>query len=221
MNLEEAETLFAPVQAETASSGTWASDRWADFPSSYLSHHGQPCCDIAREWLVAMDFAQLNGADRSSGPRWLRSRYSWGPSSWPMHWCEVVKRKTIDCGAHAAISRALFEARGLTAFAAQLVQQYSKDATDQWRIKWAQDDVSCHWLDGQHIYHEATALLTSGRAIKLWDASSASWVDERQSSTGYGSLAALRVNVPEPHSTGGSLLWGNRAITPNRWNQLA
>jgi hypothetical protein len=33
----------------------------------------------AREWVVAMDFAQLNGADLSSGPRWLRAKLQVGP----------------------------------------------------------------------------------------------------------------------------------------------
>jgi hypothetical protein len=45
-----------------------ASARWEHFPISHLSHHGQACCEIARQWIVAMDFAQLDGGDRASGP---------------------------------------------------------------------------------------------------------------------------------------------------------
>ncbi len=37
------------------------SARWQNFPLSWLSHHGDGCCEVARQWIVAMDFAQLNG----------------------------------------------------------------------------------------------------------------------------------------------------------------
>jgi hypothetical protein len=191
------------------------SDRWESFPFSRLSHHGAACCETAREWVLGMDFAQLNGADLASGPRWLRVKYKWGPSPWPMHWCEVVKRKTIDCGAHAALSQAVFAARGLTAFPAQLVQRYSADATDDWRRSWSREDVSCHWLDGEHIYHEATALLVDADVLKIWDASAGTWLNPRQGS-GYGSVSALRV-FADP---AGALRWGERRISANVWNQL-
>ncbi|CAA9537900.1 MAG: hypothetical protein AVDCRST_MAG91-3552, partial [uncultured Sphingomonadaceae bacterium] len=38
--------------------------KWRDFPNSHISHHEAPCCDIAHEWLLAFDFAQLNGGDK-------------------------------------------------------------------------------------------------------------------------------------------------------------
>jgi hypothetical protein len=213
--VEAKANLSSAVETDRAPSAL-PSDRWEHFPYSQLSHHGCACCDIAHEWVVAMDYAQLNGADLSSGPRWLRARYKWGPSSWPMHWCEVVRRKSIDCGAHAALSRELFNERGLVAFPAQLVQRYGEDATDQWRVAWEQEDVSCHWLDGEHIYHEGTALLTGDGAIKVWDASAASWIEPSQPG-GYGSLVALRVIAD---NSGSELSWGDRVITPNNWNVI-
>ncbi|MDP8916647.1 MAG: hypothetical protein M3M95_05515, partial [Pseudomonadota bacterium] len=62
--------------------------RWDQWPASALSHHGGACCDIAREWVLATDFSQLGDAAALTGPRWLRQKYPWGPSPWPMHWCE-------------------------------------------------------------------------------------------------------------------------------------
>jgi hypothetical protein len=197
-----------------------ASDRWQDFPHSALSHHGQACCEIARQWVIANDFAQLNGGDLKSGPRWLRAKYKWGPSPWPMHWCEAVKRKTVDCGAHAALAAEAFRARGLTAFSAQLVQRYSEDASEQWRAAWEGEDVSCHWLDGEHIYHEATALLVGEDEIKIWDGSSASWVDPRHPSGGYGSPVAIRIFGEGQYGGGDGLRWGERRLKPGVWNQL-
>ena len=190
--------------------------RWADFPHSRLSHHGGACCEIARHWIAAMDFAQLNGGGPTSGPRWLRQKYKWGPSPWPMHWCEAVKRKTIDCGAHAALALEAFLARGLETFPAQLVQRYTAEATEQWRGRWEREDVSCHWLDDEHIYHEATALLADGDEVRIWDSSAGSWVDPRPSG-GYGSLVAVRICAEGPFGGGDGLRWGERRLKPGEW----
>ena len=218
MYLVEANSAASTALDQQGTPDRLASETWETFPYSVLSHHGGACCEIAREWVLAMDFAQLNGADLASGPRWLRARYKWGPSPWPMHWCEAVKLKTIDCGAHAAMSREMFNARGRTAYPAQLVQRYSEDATDQWREKWGQEQVSCHWLDGEHIYHDATALLVGDGEVKIWDASSGSWIDTGQSAAGYGSVVAVRMFVDAQGP--GSLTWGDRQLRPNVWNQL-
>jgi hypothetical protein len=113
----------------------------------------------------------------------------------------------------------VFIARGRTAYPAQLVQRYTQDATDQWREKWRQDEVSCHWLDGEHIYHEATALLLGGGEVKIWDASSATWIDGDQSAVGYGSVIAARIVVET--GANATLTWGRRQLTPNVWNQVA
>jgi hypothetical protein len=220
MYLAEADGALAERIGEEVAAPPRPSDRWQDFPHSRLSHHGAACCDVAREWVLAMDFAQLNGGPLESGPRWLRQKYKWGPSPWPMHWCEAVKRNTIDCGAHAALAHEAFLARGLTSFPAQLVQKYSHGATDQWRGKWAQEDVSCHWLDGEHIYHEATALLLGDDEVKIWDASAGSWLNPRQAAGGYGSLAAVRIFAEGQAGGGDGYRWGERRLKPNVWNQI-
>ena len=64
-----------------------AINKWQHFPASVISHHGERCCEIAREWILSMDYAQVNAGSLLAGPRWLRQRYTWGPSSWPIHWC--------------------------------------------------------------------------------------------------------------------------------------
>ena len=215
MNLAEANYAGEPQLRPQWTPSRFPSDRWEDFPYSRLSDHSGSCCRIAREWTEAMDFAQLDGGKLSSGPRWLRAKYKWGPSGWPMHWCEVVQRDAIDCGAHAALSLAVFQARGLTAFPAQLVQRFDEHATAQWGRKWAGEGASCHWLSGTHIYHEGTALLMDRSEVKLWDASAGSWIDPRQSHRGYGSVAAVRIfHAPA------ELDWGGRKLSPGVWNQL-
>ena len=208
------EALDLPVEAPSCPSA-----RWENFPYSCLSHHGESCCDIAREWVLAMDFAQLNGGDLTTGPRWMRARWEWGPTAWPIHWCEAVEKKTLDCGAHAALAHEAFAARGLTAFRAQFVQRYSKDATEQWSCKWGADSVSEHWLGEDVIYHEGNALLMADDEVKLWDASAGWWINPRQTA-GYGSLVAVRIFADGQFGGGDGLRWGEHRIKPNVWHQV-
>lgn len=192
------------------------STRWQDFPYSRVSHHGEECCEVARAWVMAYDFAQLNGADASSGPRWLRRRYAWGPSPWPMHWCEAVERDTLDCGALGCIAREIFTARGLTSLPAQFVQQYSEEATCQWQGKWDQEKASTHWIDEDVIYHEACALLVGDGEVKLFDPSAGWWVNPRQAG-GYGGLLAVRI-----FDGGGAIYsWGERRLRANEWTRIS
>jgi hypothetical protein len=187
--------------------------KWDIFPYSRLSHHNEACCDVAREWLLAMDFAQLNGGDVLSGPRWMRQKYEWGPSIWPLHWCEAVGAETIDCGAHAALAQEAFTARGVTAFRAQFIQRYNSDAINQWRLKWDEKQGSVHWLEEDFIYHEGNALLVGQDEVKLWDASAGWWLNPRQSG-GYGSLAAVRIFT---EGWTKPLCWGDHAVMPDEW----
>jgi hypothetical protein len=189
-------------------------EAWKDFPHSHMSHHGKACCETAREWFLSMDHALLAGESSLTGPRWIRSRYDWGPSAHPIHWCEAVKRKTLDCGALAALSIECFKERGVPVFPAQFVQSYSKDATAHWRNRWADDDVSAHWLADDLIYHEGCAVLLPDGTIRLWDASAAWWMNPEQTA-GYGGVAALKI------WTGGlvndKLQWGRHRIPVDEW----
>lgn len=207
------------ARSEAVAEAPLSSERWQHFPYSSFLHHGDACCEIAREWIVANDFAQLNGGDLLTGPRWLRQKYEWGPSSWPMHWCDVVERKVIDCGAHAALAQEAFAARGVTAFRAQFVQKYSADATEQWRKKWGDEQVSDHWLTDDAIYHEGNALLVGEDEVKLWDASAGWWINPRQAG-GYGSLVAVRIFAEGQWGGGDGFRWGEHRIKPNEWHHI-
>ena len=191
-----------------------ASHKWQDWPMSKIAHHGAACCDIAREWMLAMDMAQTAGAT-TAGPRWLRQRYPWGPSPWPLHWCEAVGRERLDCGAHAAIAQEFFTARGVDSRPAQFVQQYSTEATLQWADKWQGEGIAAAWINGDLIYHEGCAVLAEDGELKLWDASAGWWISPDQSG-GYGSLRSCRVSGSE----GESFSWGTRQIMANTWTDM-
>jgi hypothetical protein len=189
--------------------------KWRTFPNSHISHHGNVCCDIAREWLIVFDFAQLNGGDALSGPRWMREHMKWGPTAWPIHWCEVVDAPVVDCGVHAALAHEAFVARGIRAFRAQFVQRYSRDAAASWRENWGKKGASDHWIEEDAIYHEGNAVLVGEYEVKLWDGSAGWWINPRGGG-GYGSLAAVRVEA-DPAEFPSGLRWGERHIAPNEW----
>ena len=216
MYLGAAEKLSGPVGK--GFSGR-ASAKWDNFPVSFLAHHHEACCELAIEWLRSIDFGQLNGAALLSGPRWLREKYEWGPSPWPLHWCEAVEREVLDCGAHAALAQQLFEARGVVNFRAQFVQRYNREATEQWGKIWDCDDASSHWLSGDLIYHEANALVVTEDSLKLWDGSASSWVKPVQTG-GYGGLVSLRIFSDDRWDGPGIMRWGDHHIALNEWNEL-
>jgi hypothetical protein len=194
-----------------------AIQKWEHFPVSTISHHGEQCCLIAREWVLSTDYSQLNASNPLTGPRWIRQKYTWGPSVWPIHWCEAVEQKTLDCGALAAISQEVFAARGVRSYHAQFIQQYTEDATRQWTKKW-NTDAALHWVKEDLIYHEGCAVVVRDNEIRLWDPSAGWWVNPKQSG-GYGSMLALRIFAPQVNSAT-EFIWGTRRIFPNQWQKI-
>ena len=77
----------------------------------------------------------------------------------------------------------------------------------------------CHWLDGEHIYHEVTALLIGEDEVKIWDGSAGSWVSPR-TGAGYGSPVAIRICAGGVFGGGDGLRWGERRLKPGVWVQL-
>lgn len=209
--VELSETDFVDVRA--------AIEQWQHFPASTISHHGQRCCRIAREWLFSTDYSQLNGENILSGPRWLRQKFTWGPSPWPISWCEAVERKTLDCGALAALTHELFAARGVQSFPAQFIQQYSENATRQWCSKWDACATPVHWIRESLIYHEGCAVVMQGDEIKLWDPSAGWWVNQRQFG-GYGGVLAIRLFADELAECPRNLVWGRHHVIPNQWQRI-
>lgn len=190
--------------------------KWLHSPASVIAHHEEACCRVAREWMLATDYSRLSAGDSLTGPRWLRQRFAWGPSRHPIHWCEAVRRDTLDCGALAALAHELFLARGVESYPTQLIQQYSEHATSHWLAGWAEDDTPSHWIETDVVYHEGCAVVTGGDEIKIWDATASWWVNPRQLG-GYGGVLALRVFVDAAPA---AFLWDTHRITPNEWHRV-
>ena len=191
--------------------------QWRHSSPSLIAHHGKACCATAREWLFSTDHSQLNGEHKLMGPRWVRRKYKWGPSQWPMTWCHVVEQDSLDCGALAAISREVFTVRGVDCHSVQLIQQYSEETTSHWSAKWSTHPSSTHWIQGALIYHEACGVQVRADEIRIWDPSAACWVNPNQFG-GYGSILALRLTTDTVGVQRFS--WGHHEITSKEWQLL-
>ncbi|HEV2915347.1 MAG TPA: hypothetical protein VGX92_18855 [Pyrinomonadaceae bacterium] len=195
-----------------------AIEKWQHFPSSVILHHGKRCCRIAREWIFSMDYSQLSGEDPLAGPRWIRQKYKWGPSTWPISWCEAVEQKTLDCGALAALAHEVFTVRGVKSYPTQLIQQYDEDTTRHWHRKWDGNEASVHWIKEDLIYHEGCAVISRNNEIKVWDASASWWINPKQFG-GYGGLLVLRLFAPQAEAST-VFNWGPHKIVPNHWQKV-
>ena len=198
--------------------GTAVYEKWKDWHPSEISHHGNMCCDIAREWVTGTDVSELGGGSRLTGPRWLRQKFSWGASSFPIFWCEAVRKKTLDCGAHAALAYEVFNGRGVRAYRVQMVQRFSEIATAQWFNSWNLGEGPLPWTHGDLIYHEGCAIDVGGGEIKVWDASAGWWIDPK-AKEGYGALLALRISK-FGLSADITFKWGNNRVPAYEWTKL-
>ena len=207
----------AAKPAETSDKKT-VFEHWKNWHPSQISHHLKLCCEIAREWITATDFSALNGDCVLTGPRWLRQRFNWGASTFPIYWCEAVRRDTLDCGALAALAHEVFTARGVRSHRVQLVQKFSNVATSQWTNNWSENCAPLPWIKDDLIYHEGCAIETGEREIKVWDASAGWWVDSKPAN-GYGALLAIRLSGSDLQPNA-DYKWGEQIIRPNEWKEI-
>ncbi len=193
-------------------------EKWRNWHASEISHHGKMCCEIAREWITSTDFSELGGASVLTGPRWLRQKFSWGASSFPIFWCEAVRKNTLDCGALAAITATIFTSRGVKNYRVQMVQRFSENSTHQWSNGWHNTDEQLRWMNGDLIYHEGCAIAAADGELKIWDSSAGWWIDPN-SKDGYGALLAVRLSAFNL-SPDAQFIWGKHDINAGQWESV-
>ncbi|HXD40517.1 MAG TPA: hypothetical protein VN649_08135 [Ramlibacter sp.] len=194
---------------------------WHSQPASCFSHHGRACCNTARHWLISQDYSldSMGGtSELLSAPRWIPERYQWGPSPWPLYWCDAVRMKKLDCGALAAFAREVYLSRGIKAAAVQLIQRLSTHGVDQLRAIWRDESGYFNWLAQDKFYHEAVAVSLDGTEIRIWDATTGWWVQPVQTD-GYGAVLEAKVSPFQPGAQH-MLRWGRRTLAPGTWTPV-
>lgn len=190
---------------------SWAP--WAARVPSALADHGAECCATGRAWFLAMDRSLWRG---QGGPAWIRRRYDWGPTRWPLHWCEAVSEKELCCGAQAALSIEAFRARGVHAVPVQLVQRYDPHNVPHWHSRWTQCGANPAWAAEGTVYHEACALIEEEQ-VRVWNPTATRWVSPEDVS-GYASVVAIRIGGAAPAAR--TVSWGSLRLPVGEWAAL-
>jgi len=141
-------------------------------PVSRLTRHAAPCCAIAEAWFRAT----ARAAVRRFGdePRWISKRWEWGPTAWPIAWCEAIKEEALDCGALADLAAVAFEEAGREVVRVQLIDEASPEECEQWAVKWAAVPTAPRWIWHGLVYHETVSVRRS-EGLRVWDPVSGRW----------------------------------------------
>jgi hypothetical protein len=189
---------------------------WIRASGSVLTHHG-PCCDRARGWLVAMgrsyDFASTDHLV-FAGPRWMTKRWEWGPTQWPIAWCEAVRLKVIDCGVFGAFAQEIFRAKGIEAYSAQVLRTYTEECALHWRHKWAAIPGAFAWIGERVGYHEVCAVRSGPNEARVYDPTDGTWLEPNVRGR-HGGHIAIRAEVPI------ALDWGEYTLVNGQWTEMA
>jgi len=178
---------------------------------SRLLDHGAACCREARRWFVALDASMAQLRLSSPAPAWIREQYEWGPSPWPLHWCEALGRDTLDSGALALLYAESFAARGLRVYQAQTLQLYSAQDCEHWGVTW--EGRESGWIHAPLVYREVNVVIARGGEASVWDPAAGGWVGYPQP-YGYAGILALRVASP-----GDELIrFRGAAVPTNQWH---
>src|SRR5262249_45264690 len=172
--------------------------KWTQASVSTLVHHGT-CCDRARAWLLGMgrsyDYA---ASDRLAyaGPTWLINQWAWGPTRWPIAWCEAVRAKAIDCGVFTVFALEIFRAKGVEAYPGQVLRSETRESTAHWRRKWDSLPGAFNWIGEAAVYHEICVVRSGPGEARIYDPMKGIWL-EPAIRRGYGAHIAVRAELPE------------------------
>ena len=191
--------------------------QWLLRRPSTLSHHGAACCSMARSWLLALDRSMRLPDDCL--PSWISDFYEWGPSRWPLHWCEAAHAEKLDCGGLSALARHLLHAREAAILSCQLIRQFDDATVAHWIETWKQAGLVPDWIHAELIYHETCAILREGR-VELWDPSSNTLL-EPITLPHYGRIVAIRLEAYGDSTVGMiNVDYGKLRIRLGSWNSL-
>ncbi len=150
---------------------------------------------------------------RLSAPTWLNKVFEWGPSQWPLPWCEAVHSRVIDCGVFAAFAKEIFLEQGFEAYSGQVIQYYEEQNLIHMKKRWESAGFKANWIAKSCVYHEVCAVRVSSEEIKIYDPTDGLWIDPNKTS-GAGAVLSLRLELPTV------MQWGSYTINQDQWLDL-
>jgi len=187
---------------------------------SQISVHEGPCCRAAREWFLAT--ARSAFSLWGPEPAWIGRRWSWGPTSWPLHWCEVVERRELDCGALAELAALAWSCTGANVWRVQLVEEAGQEWIEEWQTRWQAAATAPEWIWGERFYHEVVGIAAADSSLRLWDPSAGGWRAEPLESPTRRILAIRMLRLSGPgFSPQPGLSWRGIEVPVGRWSVVA
>ncbi len=199
--------------------------RWMEHPSSSIIHHERECCEEARLWFLAYSRSMegwTSSQYQMKPPTWLSQLFNWGPSVWPITWCQVFKEKTIDCGVFAALAREIFTAQGFAPHPAQALLSYNENCTGHWKDLWVNGMKKVDkrklgevfpWVGSKIVYHEVCLLEMPDGQARIYDSTFGNWFESHQR-VGFGAVVSVRSECPR------LLNWNDRLLSCGEWVDL-
>lgn len=181
---------------------------------SRLAMHPSSCCSRARSWFAAMahSHALLNPG---SPPVWLHDQWEWGPSKWPIHWCEILGNEKLDCGVLAELAEVALRKAGRKTLRMQLIEEHDRDASRNWQQIWY--DAGCYgdWIVGRFVYHEVVGILSNG-GLEAWDPTDNCFTEPSEDRRP-GRVAAVRLLPSGMAVSAEGVIWHGLRLEPNGW----
>ncbi|TRZ56330.1 MAG: hypothetical protein D4S02_15885 [Rhodocyclaceae bacterium] len=149
-------------------------------------------------------------------------RWRWGPLERPIHWCQIVERDTIDCGALSALTFESMVAIGEPAWFVQLIQNFDVGMVRDWEHFW-RDHGGSYWTFGPLVYHECIAVRSSNdNGIRIWDPT-VETLSDQQPLVGHDSIVAIRVLQDDGGGVPSQAFfdWRGFRLPPDEWCVVA
>jgi len=162
--------------------------------------------------------AQAAAREFGSEPWPLAERWLWGPTVWPLPWCQAVQNRELDCGGLAHLAEIALVAAGNQVVRAELIERSAPDRTEHWAVRWSAVPNAPRWIWGDLTYHEAVGVL-AGSKLRVWDPTEHGWRDSGSGNAGSKTLA-IRL-VPGETSAGPAFVeWSGRQLEMGSWAAL-
>lgn len=145
------------------------------------------------QWLRLMDRSFRTECGSDKPPIWIDEMFHsrWGPHDWPVRWQDVLNMEKVDCGVLQALTTAVYQMRGKTAYPVQLVLKFNDEAIRGWHSLWKSAGIEPDWCGNGVAYHEATLVVDEDSVGKIYDPMGRFFLRPR-SPPGYEGIIAFR-----------------------------
>ena len=157
-------------------------------PLSRVAYHAGRCCVESRQLILAK---LQQYPDVGSQLAAIPATFRWGPTRWPVHWCELARRSepVADCGVHAVLASELLTAAGIEHVRGRAAIAAGRIAAAHWTATWDDADADCAWIGPDVVHHEVLRV-----GDRWWDATEARWFSGPGDALVAGIVVAVRAD---------------------------